>query len=206
VKILLTILACIVVGIAGAIAFVYSGIYDVSALTPDNAIVGWAVHKTSDRSVDARLGGIVAPAGLDDPQILSSGGHLFARNCVVCHGGPGLKLTDIAQGLNPQPPDLFGAKRKPWMEEMFRFIKYGVKKTAMHSPTPRRTTRSGSSRLSSTRRPACRRRSSRRNPAWLPPSLPRRNPSAGRRKKGFRSPTTIAKTSRIAAPSNRLPG
>ncbi len=130
-KILLTILACIVVSIAGAIAFVYSGIYDVSALTPDNAIVGWAVHKASDRSVDARLGGIVVPAGLDVPQIVSSGAHLFAQNCVVCHGGPGLKPTDIAQGLNPQPPNLFGAKRKPWMKEMFRFIKYGVKMTAM---------------------------------------------------------------------------
>jgi len=131
VKILLTILACIIVGAAGAIGFIYSGFYDVSALEPDNAIVRWALHTTSDRSVDARLGGISVPPGLDNPQAILSGGHLFAENCVVCHGGPGLQPTNIAQGLNPQPPNLFRATRKPWMEEMFRFIKYGVKMTAM---------------------------------------------------------------------------
>jgi mono/diheme cytochrome c family protein len=131
VKILLTIVACIVVGIAGAIGFIYSGVYDVSALEPDNAIVGWALHTASDRSVDARLAGIEVPAGLDAPQAIQSGGRLFAENCVVCHGGPGLKPTAIAQGLNPQPPNLFRAGRRPRMNEMFRFIKYGVKMTAM---------------------------------------------------------------------------
>jgi mono/diheme cytochrome c family protein len=130
-KILLTIVICIVVGVAGAIGFVYSGLYDVSASTPDNPIVSWALHTTSDRSVDARLDGIVMPAGLDAPPAIAAGGHLFAENCVVCHGGPGLKPTAIASGLNPQPPNLFRAGRKPWPEEMFRFIKYGVKMTAM---------------------------------------------------------------------------
>jgi mono/diheme cytochrome c family protein len=130
-KILLTILACAIVGVAGALGFIYSGTYDVSALQPDSAIVSWALHTTSDHSVDARLDGISVPAGLDKPETLQAGGHLFAQDCAVCHGGPGLKPTDIAQGLNPQPPNLFRATRKPWMEEMFRFIKYGVKMTAM---------------------------------------------------------------------------
>jgi mono/diheme cytochrome c family protein len=130
-KILLTILACIVIGAACVVGFIYSGIYDVSALTPDNAIVGWALHTTSDRSVDARLGGIVVPPGLDEPAMIQAGGRLFGQRCMICHGGPGLMPSDIAQGLNPQPPDLFRATRKPWPEEMFRFIKYGVKMTAM---------------------------------------------------------------------------
>jgi mono/diheme cytochrome c family protein len=130
-KILLTILACIIVGSGAAVAFIYSGLYDVSALQPDAPLVNWALHTTSDRSVDARLAGISVPAGLDQPQTIRSGGHRFAQNCAVCHGGPGLKPTYIAQGLNPQPPNLFRANRKPWPEEMFRFIKYGVKMTAM---------------------------------------------------------------------------
>lgn len=130
-KILLTILVCIVASVAGAVGFIYSGIYDVSALQPDNPIVSWALHTTSDQSVDARLGDIVVPPGLDTPEVIQSGGRLFVQNCVVCHGGPGLKPTDIAQGLNPSPPNLFKAGREPWMEEMFRFIKYGVKMTAM---------------------------------------------------------------------------
>jgi mono/diheme cytochrome c family protein len=130
-KILGTIIVCIVLAVAGAYAFIYSGIYDVAALTPDAPIVSWALHTTSDHSVDARLAGITVPAGLDTPDTVKAGGHLYAENCMVCHGGPGVERTNIAQGLNPQPPNLFRATRKPWMEEMFRFVKYGVKMTAM---------------------------------------------------------------------------
>jgi mono/diheme cytochrome c family protein len=131
VKILLTILACAAVGVFGAVGFIYSGLYDVSALQPDNALVAWAVHTISDRSVNARLGGITVPAGLDKAEPIQAGGRLFAENCSVCHGGPGLKTTNIALGLNPVPPNLFGATRKPDSTENFRFIKYGVKMTAM---------------------------------------------------------------------------
>lgn len=130
-KILLTIVVCIIVGVAGALGVIYSGIYDVSASKPDNALVQWALHTASEHSVDARLDGIVAPGGLDAPQVVAAGGHLYAAHCAVCHGGPGLKPTAISVGLNPQPPDFFRAGHKPWLEQMFRFIKYGVKMTAM---------------------------------------------------------------------------
>lgn len=130
-KILTTIFAVIAVGILGAVGFIYSGIYDVSALQPDNAVVAWVVSTTSDRSVNARLSNITVPTGLDKLENIQSGGHLFADNCAVCHGGPGLKSTNIAKGLNPAPPDLFRATRVPASDENFRFIKYGVKMTAM---------------------------------------------------------------------------
>ena len=74
-KTVLTVIACMVVGVVGALGFIYSGVYDVSALTPDNPIVKWAVHKTSDISVNARLAGIVVPTNLDDPQMVQAGGQ-----------------------------------------------------------------------------------------------------------------------------------
>jgi mono/diheme cytochrome c family protein len=131
VKIVLTILACIVIAVAGGIAFVYSGIYDVSALHPDNPLVAWALHTTSDHSVDARLATITEPPGLDNPDVIQSGARFFGEHCVVCHGGPGLQPTDIAQGLNPAPPNLFRPARKNRTVEMFWFIENGVKMTAM---------------------------------------------------------------------------
>lgn len=138
-KILLTILGCIVVAAAGGLVFIYSGIYDVSATTPDSAIVAWAVHTTSDRSVGARLGVIKVPSGLDQPATIEAGAHLFSQNCSVCHGGPGLERTAISRGLNPQPPDLFRASRVPAADENFQFIKYGVKMTAMPGFAPTQT-------------------------------------------------------------------
>jgi mono/diheme cytochrome c family protein len=130
-KILMTILGCAVLAIVGGLAFIYSGIYDVSSTTPDSALVSWAVHKVSDTSVGARLSANHPPTGLDQPKIIAAGGHLFAENCAVCHGAPGLAQTNIAKGLNPLPPDLFRADRKPDPAENFQFIKYGVKMTAM---------------------------------------------------------------------------
>lgn len=129
--ILLTILAVLVVQALAAIAFIYSGLYDVSALHPDNPVIAWALHTTSDHSVNARLGGIKVPEGLDKSEIIQAGGKLFAEHCVVCHGGPGLKPTLVAEGLNPQPAKLFNPQRHPRMDEMYRFIHDGVKMTAM---------------------------------------------------------------------------
>lgn len=130
-KILLTILGCCVVAVAAGFAFIYSGFYDVSASTPDIPFVAWAVHVASDHSVGARLSAIKVPEGLDQAKQIQAGGHLFAQNCAVCHGGPGLKTTAIAQGLNPTPPDLYRASRVPAADENFQFIKYGVKMTGM---------------------------------------------------------------------------
>ena len=130
-KILLTVLACLILAAFGALGFIYSGIYDVAALHPDNPAVAWALHETADQSVAARLGGIEVPPGLDRPEVIQAGGKLFREHCVVCHGGPGLQPTDIAEGLNPAPARLFRAGRHPRMNEMFWFIKNGVKMTGM---------------------------------------------------------------------------
>jgi mono/diheme cytochrome c family protein len=130
-KIFLTILACIIVAFAGVVGFIYSGIYDVAALQPDNSVVAWALHTTSNHSVQARLGGIEEPPNLDKPDVIQSGARFFGSHCVVCHGGPGLVPTAIAQGLNPAPPNLFKPTRKPQTTEMFWVIKNGLKMTAM---------------------------------------------------------------------------
>ncbi|MBN8892301.1 MAG: hypothetical protein BGP12_04855 [Rhodospirillales bacterium 70-18] len=131
--VLLTVLPCLAVELAGGVGFIYSGLYDVAAVNPDNPVVAWAIHKASDRSVAARLGGIKVPPGLDAPQVAAAGGKLFGEQCVVCHGGPGLPPTAISQGLNPAPPNLFRAGRRVHMEEAFWFIRNGVKMTAMPS-------------------------------------------------------------------------
>lgn len=126
-----TTLALLVLACLGAVAFIYSGIYDVSASTPDNALVAWAVHAASEASVGARLGANTVPKGLDAPETIAAGGKIFAQNCVVCHGAPGVAPTNIAKGLNPQPPDLFRATREPDQQENYQFIANGVKMTGM---------------------------------------------------------------------------
>ena len=89
-KILVTILACVVVTAVGGLAFIFSGIYDVSATTPDNTFVAWVVHKVSDTSVGARLGANHPPVGLDKPEKIMAGGRLFfgELRCLPWRSGP----------------------------------------------------------------------------------------------------------------------
>ena len=123
--------ALAILAVVGGDFFLYSGLYDVSASTPDNPYLAWAMHVTSDASVGARLGANVVPAGLDNSDTIKAGGKLFVKNCAVYHGEPGVPPTHIAEGLNPAPPDLFRASRKPDPQENFQFIHNGVKMTAM---------------------------------------------------------------------------
>ena len=115
----------------GGYAFMSSGIYDVSATTPDSSIVAWAVHKTSEASLGARFSANIVPAGLDASEKIAAGGALYIENCATCHGAPQVERTAISKGLNPQPPDLFLATRKPNPAENYQFIKHGVKMTGM---------------------------------------------------------------------------
>jgi hypothetical protein len=54
----LTAVACLALFGIGILGTIYSGVYDVAAINPDNAFLAWALHETSDRSVAARLGDI----------------------------------------------------------------------------------------------------------------------------------------------------
>ena len=130
-NVLATVLVIVLVLVGVSLAFVYSGIYDVSASTPDNPFIARLIHTISDRSVAARMVNNHPPADYDAPEKVAVGAHLFAENCTVCHGAPGVEKTAIAKGVNPSPPDLFRAGRKPDPAENFQFIKYGVKMTAM---------------------------------------------------------------------------
>ena len=134
-----TLAVAAVIAIGGAYAFMISGIYDVSATTPDSGLVYWVTHQTSDHSVARRLVANVVPSGLDAPAQIAMGGATYLENCAVCHGGPGLEPTAISRGLNPEPPGLFRATRKPDPAENFQFIKHGVKMTAMPGFAPTKT-------------------------------------------------------------------
>ncbi len=126
-----TVIVGAVVAAAGTYAFVNSGIYDVSATTPDSGAVYWATHQTMEHSIARRLGANIVPAGLDAPQQIATGGQIYVQNCAVCHGRPDMPPTAISQGLNPTPPDLFRATREPDPQENFQFIKHGIKMTGM---------------------------------------------------------------------------
>jgi mono/diheme cytochrome c family protein len=128
--VLMTLVAVLVVLFLAAVAFVHSGVYDVAASTPDKDFVATALRRTQHSSVERRAKGIQVPR-LDDPDMIKRGLIHYYEMCSVCHGAPGLKPSEIAQGLNPYPPELAEKSEPDEAGEWFWIVKHGIKMTGM---------------------------------------------------------------------------
>jgi mono/diheme cytochrome c family protein len=130
-KIVGAVLGCTIVAVLGTIAFIYSGLYDVAAISPENRIVAWALHQTFSSSVTRQMSGVQVPPNFDAVEAVQSGARFYSENCVICHGAPGQQITAIAFGMNPAPPDILAARRRNDPAGVFWIVKNGVKMTGM---------------------------------------------------------------------------
>ena len=69
-------------------------------------------RKLANMALDARISReapaqAAAPA---TPENLIAGAKLYRELCAMCHGTPGARLTPIAHGMYPRPPQLFQGK------------------------------------------------------------------------------------------------
>jgi mono/diheme cytochrome c family protein len=129
-KVILTIIFTVItLGILGII-FIYSGIYDVSAVSPEKGISRWILNTTMDKSVEHYSQGIQAP-NLTDSLMIKEGFAHYKEMCESCHGGPGKEETELAKGLNPPAPDLSESGQEMSAEELFWVTKNGIRMTGM---------------------------------------------------------------------------
>jgi len=132
-KTVLTFLVVLVLLAAAAVGFMYSGLYDVSASNPDKGLVRWALVTTQRHSVRRgyeSLKGKIAVPNLEDPKLIRTGLVHYHEMCTTCHGAPGVKISEIGQGLNPDPPELSDIGHDS-PEETFWVVKNGIKMTGM---------------------------------------------------------------------------
>ena len=109
----------------------YSGVYDVSAMSGHNPLVAWLLHKTYLQSLHRHAAGIEVPPDLLTTANIEAGARLYANTCAACHGAPGQALSPIGQGILPLAPELLSPTRRNNPKMMFWVIKNGVKMTAM---------------------------------------------------------------------------
>jgi mono/diheme cytochrome c family protein len=109
---------------------IYIGVYNIAADVPHTQPVYWLLETVRNRSVEARVRDIVVPTNLNDPNRISRGAGQYADMCSGCHLAPGMKRTEISQGLYPRAPEL---RRKTNLTpaEQFWVIKHGIKMTGM---------------------------------------------------------------------------
>jgi len=119
--------------IAGGLAFMESGIYDVSAASGHNPLVAWVLHETYMQSLHRHAQNIEVPADLISAENVRAGARLYNATCVYCHGAHDRALSSIGQGILPLAPPLLDARRRNNPKLMFWVIKNGVKMTGMPS-------------------------------------------------------------------------
>jgi mono/diheme cytochrome c family protein len=129
-KILHAAVALLFLTLAGGAAFVWSGLYDISAtdqhLPPTYHLIELAMR----RSVERRGAAIAVPQLGAEAQ-LARGLALFRRHCVQCHGAPGVAPEPFALGLTPLPAPLVQTGREWPPGDLFWVVKHGIKMTGM---------------------------------------------------------------------------
>jgi mono/diheme cytochrome c family protein len=109
---------------------IYAGLYNIAADVPHTQPVYWLLGTIGERSVAVRARDIVVPNDLDNANRISKGAGQYAEMCSGCHLAPGMKRTEISQGLYPRAPEL---RRQTDLTpaEQFWITKHGVKMTGM---------------------------------------------------------------------------
>lgn len=112
-----------------ALAFVYSGMFNVAADEPHWDVTVRVMAAVRDRSVAVRAAQLTAP-NLADPELIALGAEHYSAMCAGCHLAPGMAETELNRGLYPKPPDLSQhADHSP--AESFWIIKHGLKMSGM---------------------------------------------------------------------------
>ena len=128
-KFLLAILVVLLVAGAAGAFFVHTGRLPVAATTPPDVVDRVAMTAKFEA---VRRGGnglqVVLPT---DAASIARGREHYVENCLPCHGGPGVKPAEFAQGMNPGPPDIDGALQNYTDAQLFWVIKNGLRATGM---------------------------------------------------------------------------
>lgn len=128
-KLFIAWLTLLLLMVVAGVVFVTSGVYDIGADRPHWALTEKVIATLRDRSIAHQSSRVVVP-DLDDPARIRSGAHHYAEMCAACHLTPGMRETELREGLYPQPPDLSQhGVHDP--AEAFWVIKHGIKMTAM---------------------------------------------------------------------------
>jgi len=129
-KVVVWLFVLVVLVIAGFLLFIYSGLYNVAATSPDPGFVQWIMSTTSDNSVRAHAKSVKVP-DFSTEENAKEGFEHYHEMCVTCHGAPGVKPSEIGQGIYPPAPDLAESANEMSPAQLFWVIKNGIKMTAM---------------------------------------------------------------------------
>jgi mono/diheme cytochrome c family protein len=121
--------------VAGALVFIYSGVFDISATTPHFAVTHRVLTTLKEQSMKRQARDVEVP-DLDDPEKVHAGFRNYHAMCVTCHNAPGAVASEISKGLYPQAPNLAETAQGRTSAELYMIIKRGIKMSGMPAWEP----------------------------------------------------------------------
>lgn len=122
-------LAVLVLAIIVAVWVAYTGAYNVAATDDHQPIVRWVLETTMKNSVEDRAADVDVPSLTES--MVAAGAPRYKAMCAHCHGAPGVRKEDWAQGMLPQPPHLPDVASEWKPNEVFWLAKHGVRMSGM---------------------------------------------------------------------------
>lgn len=120
-----------VIGAAGAAAFVWFGVYDVSATGPHLQPVHSLLEIALQRAVQRRADAHPPPRDLLTRERVMQGAACFRDRCVTCHGAPGVAPEAFALGMQPVPSSLVEGTRHWRPQDLYWITRNGIKMSGM---------------------------------------------------------------------------
>lgn len=127
---------CATIAIGGMLGAIGGGIvaksgwYDVGALAPHWQFAYTFLEYGMHESVRNHASDVTGKAP-QDAVSLRAGAALYKANCVACHGGPGVAMSNFAKSMQPAPGPLVDAARR-WSEpQMYWIVRHGIKTSGM---------------------------------------------------------------------------
>jgi mono/diheme cytochrome c family protein len=128
-KFLLAVVVVLLVLGAAAAFVVQTGRVPVAATTPPDVVDRVAV--TAKFKAVLRGGDRLQVTLPADPASVARGREHYVEYCLPCHGAPGVKAAEFAEGMNPRPPDIDGPLQVYSDAQLFWVIKNGLRATGM---------------------------------------------------------------------------
>ena len=125
-----TLIALLILIMAGSGTYLYAGIYPVGADAHHSKPVYWLLQFARDRAITVQSASVHVPANLNDPKRLLEGAGQYAAMCSGCHLAPGYDSNETSKGLYPKPPRL-AVDTGLTPAQVFWVLKHGVKMSGM---------------------------------------------------------------------------
>lgn len=138
-KYLIGAISIIILLIIGYFIFIYSGVYNISAMDHHSKLTLWMMNTVRDNSIKHYADDNVKIPELSDDSFVKMGFVHYREMCISCHGAPGIKQSEFAEGLYPNPPMLSKVADDWTPQQLFWITKNGLKMTGMPAFGPTHT-------------------------------------------------------------------